>query len=107
MRLLLPHGTYLEKCGQSMPQASLFGDPTPDPTEIYYIHDGRYEKILMVVNSTDLARCRFWPALKKDNALAYKKRIDRYYISRRKILSLRKNNPVKSTYKRIRATLPL
>lgn len=101
---MLPHGVYLEKCFQSMPQSSLFGDPTPDPLEIFYVHDGKYQKILFTINSDDLTRLRFWPALKKDNALAYRKQIHRYYISRRKILALRKNHPIKSTYKRIRAT---
>jgi hypothetical protein len=104
LRLMLPCGMYLERCDQSLPQLSLLAeDPIPDPPERFAVFD-KQGIARRLINGKDLEHWRIWSVLKKDNTLAYRKKINRYYISRRKILALRKNHPIKSTYKRLRAT---
>lgn len=104
LNLMLPRGRYLEKCAQPMEQLAIFpgGEPVDDPFEKFKLYDRKRNPIYYIF-AGDLAKYKLWGCLKKDNDLAFKMKIDRYYLSRRKILSLRKNNTIKRTYKRIRA----
>lgn len=99
---MLPKGRYLEKCGEPLPQSVLFPDmpEPPEPPEVFKLYDSQRNP-LHYITGEDLRRCKLWRVIIKDNELAYKKRINRYKISRRKIISLRKNTTIKRTYKRL------
>ena len=101
--LLLAKGRYLKKCAEPMVQLPIFNNvPVPEIKERFKLCDKNGSPVYYIYN-IDLVRLKLWRVIKKDNTLAYMKKIDRYYISRRKILSLRKNNPIKRTFKQLRA----
>lgn len=106
MRLMLVRGRYLMKCRDPMLQRTLFGADPPPPAERFKLYDSNGSPVIYI-DGTTLARWNLWRVIKKDNDLAYRRQIHRYYISRRKILSLRKNNRIKRTYKKIRSAAAL
>lgn len=101
--MMLPRGRYLERCAQPMEQLAIFpgGGPVDDPFEKFKLYDKKRNPIYYIF-AEDLTRFKLWRVIKKDNDLAFRLKIDRYYLSRRKILSLRKNNTIKRTYKHLR-----
>lgn len=102
---MLHKGRYLQRCPDpdGLVQLVIFGEPCqPDPNaERFKLYDPGGSPVYYILNE-DLRRFKLWRVIKKDNELAFRKKIDRYMISRRKILSLRKNNPIKRTYKNLR-----
>ena len=93
LKIMLPTGRYLERCA-----------PDHNGNERFKVYDGQRHPLYYIRNK-DLDRLGFWAVFKKDNDLAFRKKVDHYYISRRKILALRKNNPIKRTYKSMRDKL--
>lgn len=101
---MLPAGTYLEK-KQEVEQTSIFEPQGFGVISETFIVYGRGRIPVGLVHGSELYSLDLWRVIKKNNDLAFRKRINRYQLSKRKILKLRKNNPIKVTYKRLRTEL--
>lgn len=101
---MLPAGTYLEK-SLEVEQTSIFEPQGLGVISEFFVIYGPGRTRVGVVHGTELYRLDLWRVMKKNNDLAFRRRINRYQLSKRKILQLRKNNPIKATYKRLRTEL--
>lgn len=100
--LLIPAGSYFEPLPPQGVQPSLPGLQQEDRLTTKTLYQvKRRGRPIAVIEEDSLVRHGLWKVMKKDNELAFRRSVDRYRLSPIKILGLRKNNPIKKTYKSI------
>jgi len=90
LRMLMPAGNYIEKCA-----------PDKLGRDRYKLYDAKRNPLRYVLEK-QINNLDAWRVLKKIGPYAEGSH-PRYILSRRKILSLRKNNRIKWQYKRLRS----